>query len=150
MACGNNHVSRAALQSQPTPVSQQLPSLENFQALPQHPSKKVQFFVDEDGRADTSKRPGERVIDQSRHVHVVYNATTNGKDGPPQPQPTGLITVTVTDRSNADDIRDPRTGNSKKGHVEETIFLRPQSPERIEAEVSRAVEVLRSRNRGPY
>lgn len=146
MACGNNHVSRGNLQSQPVSVPQQLSRLGSFESLKENRSQKTQFYVDETGRTDVPRPKDERVIDEKRHVHVVYNATTH-RD---QAEPTGLITVTVTDRSNPDDFRHPRTGNSTKGHVEETIFLRAQSPERIETEVNRAVEVLRSRTRGPY
>lgn len=143
MACGNNHVSRDHLSSQPARVAQQIARPSHFQALKQQPGGRVEFFVDEAGRAAAKGTPQAGQIDRDRHVHVAYNANPpkNGK-------PTGLVTVTITDRSNAEDFRRPRTGNQSKGHFEETIFLRPQSPERIEAEVRRAVEVLRSRIRG--
>lgn len=136
-------MSRQYLSSQPRPVSQQIAQPARFKAPQQTPPGRVEFFVNEEGRADVPRPAQERVIDTERHIHVVYNANTRSGG-----EATGLVTVTVTDRTNNDDFRSPRTGDSKKGHVEETIFLRPQSPQRIEAEVHRAVEALRARSRG--
>jgi hypothetical protein len=107
------------------------------------PVGRAEFFIDENGHSAAKGTPQAKQIDYNRHVHVAYNANT--KQGG---KPTGLVTVTITDRSNRDDFRSPRSGNPKKGHAEETIFLRPQAPARIEAEVRRAVDVLRSRTRG--
>ena len=146
MACGNNHVSRDYLSSQPTPVSQQVGSPGQFHAPRSVPSGKVHFFVDEHGRAAAKGTAQASQIDRERHVHVVYNADTREGSAP-----TGVVMIQVTDRTQPtalDHLHQTPADPEKGGHHELTVFLRPQSPERIEAEVQRAVTLLRSRARG--
>jgi len=147
MACGNNHVSRGYLSSQPAPVAprlglpgQRLGPPGQFAAPRSFPSGAVEFFVDEQGRAARKGTAQAAQVDRQRHVHVKYNADT-----------TGTVMVQVTDRTqpNAlDHLHSTPSDPKKGGHHELTLFLRPQSPERIESEVRRAVEMLRSRSRG--
>lgn len=142
MACGNNHVTRDFLTSTPAPVSQLIGAREEFRAPQQMPTGRFEVLVDEGLRAATKGTPQGMAM-SDRHVHVVYNTNVAGVRNP-----TGMVTVTVTDRSNSDEFSRPRSGDPKKGHVEETLFLRPPAPGRVEAEVRRAVDLLRSRARG--
>ena len=123
MACGNNHVSREHLSSQPVSIGKAIATPDRFKAL--------------------KSMPGTRV-----NVHIVYDAEMSNKKGS---APTGLVMVQVTDRTQAtamDHLQSTPLDPKKGGHHEMTLFLRPQSPERIEAEVTRAVSILQSRARG--
>jgi len=151
MACGNNHVSRDYLSSQPAPISQRVPPPGQFQAPKHPPGGRVDFFVDESGRAAAKGTVRAQQIDFDRHVHVVYNADTR-KGG----KPTGAVMIQVTDRSQPHSLsylhqtlpRRREDGRVQDAPQEVTVFLRPQTPAKIEAEVRRAVDVLKSRARG--
>ncbi len=145
MACGNNHVSRDYLSSQPVSIGKAIAAPDRFKALKSMPGTRVNVYVDEHGRSGGNKSaPAEG----PRHVHVVYNAEMSRKKGS---APTGMVMVQVTDRTQStamDHLQWTPSNPMKGGHHEMTLFLRPQSPERIEAEVTRAVAILKSRARG--
>lgn len=143
VACGNNSVGREQLSSPPTSVAQKLGArainpAARFAAPAVMPAERVSVLVTESGHA--SKKVGPR------HVHVVYNL--DSKDAGP---PTGVVMVQVTDRTQptaADHLHHTPSNPRQGGHHEVTLFLRPQSPERIEAEVQRARDILKSRAPG--
>ena len=145
MACGNNHVSREHLSSQPVSIGKAIATPDRFKALKSMPGTRVNVYVDEHGRSGGSK---SAQAEGPRHVHIVYNAEMSNKKGS---APTGLVMVQVTDRTQAtamDHLQSTPLDPKKGGHHEMTLFLRPQSPERIEAEGTRAVSILQSRARG--
>ena len=142
MACGNNHITRDYLKSQPEPV-----------ALPMYPpsDQKSHAFVFDDGRVATTSNPdGARDYDKHRHVHVIYNADDVA----------GRVMVQVTDRtipgqmdlpakSSWDEFsqgKAPR-GTERQGHHELTVFFRQPSQRELNEAVEDARTAMNSRAR---